>query len=333
MAKKPKLTPTFADTVIEVQPPSPVMTFPTSRTAAGGTFSGLSFNTPTSEPSSTVKTKREKVAIIGTAPSSLMLAPFKDMNWGIWVCSPGNKEAIPRVDAWFEIHANLHWPTIIDAYGKDYLEWLSKQSFPIYMQDEPWHQKYLPNAQKFPARELTKEFGVWWFQSTFAWMTAYAIYTGYKEIGLFGVDMASKDEYHLQRVGFHRWTEIAEERGVKVVIPLESDLAQAPGLYGFSEATPRGRKLYARQDELTGRSNSMAQEIQKAAAQMESLKTNKLYIDGAKEDNEYQFTIWPGQPDEWREPSLEIALKVVEAAGYQVTKPEPEVELKESTNG
>ena len=30
-----------------------------------------------------------KIAILGTAPSSMALAPFKDPAWSIWACSPG----------------------------------------------------------------------------------------------------------------------------------------------------------------------------------------------------------------------------------------------------
>src|SRR5882672_892663 len=58
-----------------------------------------------------------KVALIGTAPSSRMLSPFNDPSWKIWACSPGNMGIMPRVDAWFEIHGNLHWPEC-KSYGE-----------------------------------------------------------------------------------------------------------------------------------------------------------------------------------------------------------------------
>src|SRR6476661_1662542 len=50
-----------------------------------------------------------KVALIGTAPSSRDLAPFNDLSWKIWGCSPGNMNSCPRVDLWFELHSNLMW--------------------------------------------------------------------------------------------------------------------------------------------------------------------------------------------------------------------------------
>src|SRR5512143_2413950 len=58
-----------------------------------------------------------KVALIGTAPSSRMLAPYNDPSWKIWACSPGNMNAIPKADVWFEIHKNLLWPEC-KSYGE-----------------------------------------------------------------------------------------------------------------------------------------------------------------------------------------------------------------------
>src|SRR5215467_9147402 len=92
MAKKPKLTGNFEDKLEGAAAgyaPSPVMTFPASRIVqTGGT---MSWNTPPEAVTPiAMQPQREKVAIIGMAPSSRMLAPFNDPTWDIWVCSPGN---------------------------------------------------------------------------------------------------------------------------------------------------------------------------------------------------------------------------------------------------
>ncbi len=317
-----KLTPNFADTISSSPTGdlhSEVATFPASRVMYEPQQGMLSpyvgmgqFGQPAAQ------TRRWKVAIIGTAPSSRSVAPYDDLSWDIWGCSPGNMNCIPRVDAWFEIHANLLWPKYIDLYGKNYIKWLSEQKFPVYLQDESWHPKYFPHALKFPAHELVKKFGRYWFNSSFAWMTAFAIHLGYKEIGLFGVDMASKDEYFQQRLGFYHWLDKAKDLGIKMTIPRESDLAQPPGLYGYSDNSPFGRKLHARNDELEGRSEGLNQEIQKGSMQLDSLKNNKLYIDGAREDVQYLQSIWPAVQDEWGEVPLDAALETVRAAGYSV---------------
>ena len=264
--------------------------------------------------------KRSKVAIIGTAPSSRDLAPYKDMSWDIWGCSPGNMNMLPRIDAWFEIHGNLHWPPIAQQYGTNYIDWLSKQPFPVYLQDEQHHKKYFAHGISFPKREILLHFGKWatyFFGSSFAWMTAYAIYKGYKEIGLYGVDMASKDEYIFQRQSFYFWVYMADQRGIKITIPLESDLGQRPSLYGFSEVKPYGRKMAARKQELLGRVQQFEQgELPKLTQQIEAAKQNTLYLKGAIEDNEYQTCIWP-------EPMVtaDEAKELLELEGYKVLPP------------
>lgn len=273
--------------------------------------------------------QREKVAIIGTAPSSRKLAPFQDMAWDIWGCSPGNMNEIPRIDAWFEIHANLHWPEYADAYGKNYIKWLSEQSFPVYLQDEPWHQKYFPHGIRFPARELVKKYGRNFFTSSFSWMTAFAIYKGYKEIGLYGVDMASKDEYIQQRQAHYYWEEKAASLGIKITIPPESDLKQPQAIYGYSDATRFGRKLHARAQELKTRSEHIRQvELGRMMNEIKKAEQNATYLEGAHEDNDYVRSIWMGIGDEWGEIPLDAAIEVVKDAGYQVSKPsEPVVQV------
>jgi len=224
-----------------------------------------------------------KIALVGTAPSSRMLAPFNDPTWKIWVCSPGNQGIIPRADAWFELHGNLLWPENAH-YGAPYIEWLKNLKIPVYMQD----QKYVPNAIVFPKDEMVREFGRDFFTSSFAWMMALAIYQGASEIALYGIDMASRDEYILQRPGFYFFKHIAEQRGIKVSAPHESDIMQPPGLYGFSEVTPFGRKVLAREKELKDRINAMRQ-------QREQLNHSITYLEGAVEDLDYIKSIWLGQ--------------------------------------
>lgn len=224
-----------------------------------------------------------KVALVGTAPSSRLLAPYSDPSWQIWACSPGNQGVLPKVDVWFELHGNLHWPQN-KHYGEPYIEWLKKQQFPIYMQD----QQYLPNATVFPWQDMVNEFGRDFFTSSFAWMMALAISKGAKEIALYGIDMASRDEYILQRPGFYFFRYIARQRGIKVSAPHESDIMQSPGLYGYSEVTPFGRKILAREEEVKERLNGMRQ-------QRDQLIHSITYLEGAVEDLDYIKSIWLGQ--------------------------------------
>ena len=240
-----------------------------------------------SEPSVESKTEREtfKVALIGTAPSSRMLAPYNDPTWKIWACSPGNQGTIPRADVWFELHGNLLWPEN-ESYGAPYIAWLKTLTIPVYMQD----QRYVPNAITYPKDEMIKEFGKDFFTSSFAWMMALAIKQMLPgdEMALYGIDMASRDEYILQRPGFYFFRHIAQSRGIKVSAPHESDIMQSPGLYGYSEVTPFGRKVLAREKEIKDRVAGMKQ-------QQEQLKHSIAYLDGAVEDLDYIKSIWLGQ--------------------------------------
>lgn len=296
---EPKLTPTFMDTVTcgesqqQLGGVQQMVNLGTQYAAVNPVFGNLA-GFPSSRIVGTGQmpvqvVKRERVAIIGTAPSSRMLAPFNDMTWDIWVCSPGNMGNMPRVDAWFEIHKNLHWPEH-EGYGKSYLDWLSKQPFPVFMQD----CSYFPHAAPFPADELIQKFGDRFFGSTFAWMVAYAIHRGYKEIGLYGVDMASKDEYIQQRGTFQFWFYKCEELGIKITIPPESDLLEKPTLYGYHDSTRFGRKLAARKQELMGRVAQLENvEKPKLIQQLRNVEDNITYLKGAIEDNEYTTSIWP----------------------------------------
>ena len=237
------------------------------------------------QPIPTVEPQPLKIALIGTAPSSRMMAPFGDPSWQIWSCSPGNMNTLPRVNAWFEIHGNLLWPEN-KHYGEPYIEWLKKQPFPVYMQD----QSLVPNAIVFPKDEMVKQFGGDFFTSSFAWMMAYAMHVGAKEIALYGIDMASRDEYILQRPGFYFFKYMAQTKGIKVTAPNESDIMMPPGLYGYSDVTPFARKLHARRAEIKQRIAGME-------AEQKRLSENVTYLKGADEDIDYILSIWSGVQD------------------------------------
>lgn len=242
---------------------------------------------PISQPTSRDPLKPEKVAIIGTAPSSRLQAPYSDPSWVIWGTSPGNGNGqLPRADAWIEIHSNLMWPEN-KHYGEPYLKWLNEQTFPVVAQTE----YLLPRGTiRYPKREMIKKFGPYFFTSTFAWALALAIDAGVKEIGMWGVDMASKDEYIQQRAGGHYFIQLARNAGIKVYLPEESDLAQHAPLYGFSDSSPMGRKMGVRRQELQGRLNAMQQQHQQNMMAIQ-------YLSGAIEDLDYHNAIWASHLD------------------------------------
>lgn len=226
-----------------------------------------------------------KIALVGSAPSSNRLAPFNDPSWQIWACSPDNMNVLPRVDAWFELHGDLGWAKY-QHWARPYLEWLNAQTFPIYAQD----QSFIPRARIFPHQRLLREFGCFFFTSSFAWMMAFAIASGAKEIAIFGIDMATNDEYAKQRPGFQHFIDLAVKRGIKVMAPNESDILQPPPLYGYDIATPIGRKLHVRRDEITAKVEAMTKE-------RDQLNAHILHLKGALDDLDYVMSIWTGYQD------------------------------------
>jgi hypothetical protein len=236
-----------------------------------------------------------KVAVIGTAPGSRLIAPYQDESYEIWACSAGNSQgaALPRVTKWFELHAlcdmlgaeNRNWS--IPYYG-----WLRAQSFPIYMQEK---NDMVPQAIIFPYKMLCERFGpnpkkglTNWFTSSIAWMMAFAItqMRAGDELAIFGVDMAAAEEaYTAQKAGIHRFIEYAKALGITVTIPYESCLGKPLPLYGYAEATMMGRKWMVRMHE-------MSQQRAQLDAQIHNLVQQRAFFDGALEGVKYDIRTW-----------------------------------------
>ncbi len=223
-----------------------------------------------------------KIALVGSCPSSRLLAPFNDPEWQIWACSPLDVGIFPRVTAWFEVHGDWDWPEVPEE-NPHYLPWLRAQKFTVYAQ----RTDLIPNALKFPARELVEEFGPYWFTSSLAWMFAFAIKQGATEIGVFGADMTTRNEYLHQRPAMQRWMEFASGRGIKVFVPEESDLMQPPELYGYSCMSPMGRKIAIRKAELKHR-------ITSGEHKLKQLEYDLQHLRGALDNNDYMSTAWIG---------------------------------------
>ena len=52
--------------------------------------------------------KTRKIAIIGKAPSSVLLGPYSDLTWEIWILNTlGKNKEVPRWDRQFELHVKF----------------------------------------------------------------------------------------------------------------------------------------------------------------------------------------------------------------------------------
>lgn len=184
--------------------------------------------------------KFKKVAIIGCSDSKSE-APWDDKDWEFWGVNnlflTLNDKPWTR---WFELHTftcqnatfSRRWK--YDFRGQkvnDYMTGLSKLKCPVYMQQK-WD--IIPNSKIYPIKEILETFGGY-FTNTISYEIALAIYMGFEEIGIYGVDMAVDTEYHHQRPSCEYFIGLALGKGIKITIPEEADLIKTRFPYGFGE--------------------------------------------------------------------------------------------------
>lgn len=216
--------------------------------------------------------KREKVAIVGCAESKGM-APFAQPDqWEFWGVNNLHL-TMPKAPwtRWFEMHTFAFDGLTYFRRGKadfrgqtigDYLASLNALNIPVYMQ-RPWN--VIPHAVPFPLDAILKEFPRRYFTNTISWMIALAMLEGFKEIGIYGVDMAvssplrSQNEYSHQRPSCEYFIGLAEGRGLKVHLPDECDLLKSRFLYAIDEP-----KENAFNKKLTDMQKSMQQRLNEA---------------------------------------------------------------------
>lgn len=224
----------------------------------------------------------KKVCLIGTAPASMMLAPYGDEEWTIWTCSPGTLAA-PRSDRHFELH---RWEPGQPWFGTAYVEWLRQQKEVMMSEQVP----SIPGCTPLRWPELVNKYGPYFFTSSLAWMMALAMEEGFTKIALYGVDMAATSEYEMQRAGCQYFSMLAAAQGIEVGVPPESDLLRPAPLYGVCETSHVWIKQRTRAVEM----NQRIQEAQRLIQE----KTEELhFLRGAMDDQDWQLHSWFGNID------------------------------------
>lgn len=210
-----------------------------------GTAGQIEINVPVRE--------KNKCYIVGCAGSK-ELVPWDDPDaeyWGV-----NNLYGVPlkgaHFDRWFEIH-NIWYDKNLncllrrgnkDFRGQsvaDYLKGLAALNIPVYMQ-KYWVDA-VPNSVPYPLQEVIQFFKdkgltsdmAKYLTNTISIETALAIREGFKEIQIWGVDMAVGTEYEHQRPSCEFWLGIAQGMGIKIYIPDEADLLKTRFIYGFEE--------------------------------------------------------------------------------------------------
>lgn len=254
-----------------------------------------------------------KIALIGSAPSSVALGPYKDESyakyvqgkqpayppsphieeqWEIWGCSPGAFGVVPRATRWFEVH---RWEPGQVWFSPEYCQFLREFQGPVYT-GRPIPE--IKNHVVYPIERVEEEFSSYFLTSSLSLMMALAILTieDYRKehpdhdleedvIGMWGVDMAAAEEYGYQRAGCQHFILEALNRNIGFYLPPESDLLRPMPVYGLSEWDQNYIKLTARARELNRRLQMHQQELQAADAQAK-------FITGAVDDLNYMVNTW-----------------------------------------
>lgn len=134
-----------------------------------------------------------KIATMGSAPSSVTRAPFKNStlqafnegkveqlarahgdvpgDFEIWGCSPGLWAITPRATRWFEVH---RWEPSQPWFSPQYVQFLRDFKGPLYVGGKIAE---LPNALVYPIDRMEEKFAGYFFTSSLALMMALAIDT------------------------------------------------------------------------------------------------------------------------------------------------------------
>jgi hypothetical protein len=192
----------------------------------------------------------KRCCIIGTAPT-YKAVPWNDPTLEMWGLNDSWLLNFPRADRWYDIHpfgqffyrdpaqpkidaADVPAGTYIRPKG--HLEWLAKQSIPVYIQAA---DPRVPRGIVFPKAEIEARFGPW-FDSTPSWMLGHALLEGYTEIHVYGIHLATEAEYVKQKPNFCYLLGLARGLGATVIVAKDAPLLKSSHQYAFQPdpATP-----------------------------------------------------------------------------------------------
>lgn len=236
----------------------------------------------------------KKIVLLGTAQSSVSLAPYHDRSWEIWACSVGTASQ-PRISRRFELH---RWdPKDHNRFDPNYVAYLQRYDGEVYMAQ---HYPDIPGCRIIDWRGLVRKYSPYFFTSTIAWMFAMAIDEEPDAIHLYGIDMGAMTEYKDQRMGLQYFALLAQSKGIDVFAPPEADVFAPAPLYGICETSHQWWKQRKRLI-------SMTQQVHDLQAEIEQRTTMLRHIQGALDEQDYNFRSWFGNEnalsEDWTRPA------------------------------
>lgn len=219
----------------------------------------------------------DKVAIVGFAEGHRHLAPFDDPTFEIWGLNRLYTVQPGRWTRWFEIHALKGFYEADPAHR----EWLRTFKGPIYMRPQDVGVYDIPTAVPYPVEQMLGMFPRY-FTNSISYMMALAIAMGFKEMHLYGVDMAQDqvwptNEYRQQRPSCEFFLGYAAAQGIKIYLPPGSDLLKASYMYGLEDGDAIMGKRMSRMQELGKRKDKVREQIEQLETQ--KMVNDKMFVD------------------------------------------------------
>lgn len=218
------------------------------------------------------KRPQKKICIYGTTPSR-SLGPWNDPSWDHWTIGPGGSDE-PRMP-WnriFELHGPTTWPRAFrhhvhelekscNAIPTEFMAHIkalkvltesNSHALPIAFDGyldllkgtkKPkvvYTQKPLEGCEANVVLDLEKlheRYGRVWFTSQISYALALAIDEKATDIGIFGIDLESGEEYRSQFLGARHFIDLARRMGINIVLPQGCGLLRDPHPYPTSYET------------------------------------------------------------------------------------------------
>lgn len=187
-----------------------------------------------------------KIIILGTCPSRT-LAPIDDMTWQeVWTIGPGGKNA-QRWTRLYEVHHQDTWPPGFSEYVNELSEVQPPQMILTANEMPLW-----PAAVVYPRQQREAKYGKMWFSSQISYALADALEETPTDIGIFGIDLESGEEYQTQFSGAKYFMQLAQLAGINVHLPNGCGLMRDPSPYPDSWETHLAATLESKLSYLRG---------------------------------------------------------------------------------
>lgn len=179
---------------------------------------------------------KETVAIVGSHPGTRGEFDFSRTDCDIWLFNEAAQaDWAGRCDAVFQMHAPVIFRNPGNRNNARHYDWLRSGETPaVYMQEQ---YEDVPRSVTYPRHEIRSLIlanfngGQEYYTSSPAYAIALAVYSGYRRIEIYGVEMETDTEYRFQRDGIAFWVGVAVGQGIEVELHSRQFLV-AP-LYGY----------------------------------------------------------------------------------------------------